>query len=57
MLWKNMQTWVLEVFTVEDRVQCGGSKEEERKGNGGNKGKEEQKEEQDRSRRLSENTT
>ena len=43
MLQEDMRTGLLEVLTMENRVQHGGSEEEEGKGNGGDKGEEEQK--------------
>ena len=35
MLWENALTGLLEVFTAEDRMQHGGSKEKEGERNGG----------------------
>ena len=43
MLQENVWTGLLEVFAVENRMQCGGSKEKEGEGNGGDKGEKEQK--------------
>ena len=43
MLQENARTGLLEVFTAEDRMQCGGSEEKEGERNGGHKGEKERK--------------